>query len=170
MLRRLFYQSEPVNGKPTRVFADDAQPAVVVGRLPAIVLVHGGGGTAYPDWALMWAKRGYAALAMDLNGWGPGRVPLPDGGPSLAGPLVIPVQATPLTDVWSYHAVAAVIRGVSLLRSLPQVNPFLVSVHGISGAATSPASSPAWTRASARPSPATAAATCSTTAPGRRFC
>ena len=132
VLRRLFYQSEPVKGKPTRVFAYYAQPALVLGKLPGIVLVHGGGARAFPEWALMWAKRGYAALAIDVNGCGPDGTPLPDGMPSMTGEFFMPSKPTPLTDIWSYHAVAAVIRGVSLLRSLPQVNPLLVSVHGVS--------------------------------------
>jgi dienelactone hydrolase len=132
VLRRLFYINEPVNGNPTRVFAYYAQPAAAKGKIPGIVLVHGGGGRAFPDWATMWAKRGYAALAMDLNGCGPDGTRLPDGGPSMGGAMLIPAQPIPLNDAWSYHAVAAVIRGVSLLCSLPQVNPSLVSVHGVS--------------------------------------
>ena len=47
----------------------------------AVVLVHGGGGTAFSEWVKLWAKRGYAAIAMDLAGCGPKRVRLDDGGP-----------------------------------------------------------------------------------------
>ena len=132
VLRRLYYQGEALRGKPTRVFAYYAQPAFVRAKLPGVVLVHGGGGTAYSAWALAWAKRGYAALAMDLDGLGPDGLPLPDGGPSLGSDLVMPAQPTALSDLWSYHAVAAVVRGVSVLRSLPQVNPLFISVYGIS--------------------------------------
>ncbi len=49
---------------------------------PAVVLVHGGGGKAFEEWARLWAERGYAAIAMDLGGCGPDRKPLPDGGPN----------------------------------------------------------------------------------------
>ena len=41
------------------------------GPLPAMVLVHGGGGKAFREWAELWAERGYVALAMDLAGHGP---------------------------------------------------------------------------------------------------
>lgn len=129
-LRRLLYESEPYQGKPTRVFAYYAEPDKVEAKLPAMVLVHGGGGTAFPEWAQLWAKRGYVALAMDLAGHGEGRKRLPDGGPNQddAGRF----KQNDLKEMWSYHAVAAVIRGHSLLRSLPNVDPERVGVTGIS--------------------------------------
>lgn len=131
-LRKLSYESEPLNGKPTRVFAYYAQPARVEGRLPAMVLVHGGGGTAFAEWAQLWANRGYAALAMDLAGCGPDRQRLPDGGPGQDDKSKFPRSRTDPREVWTYHAVAAVLRGVSLLRSLPQVDPERIGVTGIS--------------------------------------
>jgi gluconolactonase len=67
----LYYENEPYLGKPTRVFAYLAKPEKVESKLPAMVLVHGGGGTAFQEWAELWAKRGYVALAMDLAGQGP---------------------------------------------------------------------------------------------------
>src|SRR5262245_11819933 len=96
-VRSLFYASEPYGGKPTRVFAYYATPATLAGKTPnkdekypAVVLVHGGGGTAFREWAELWAKRGYAAIAMDLAGSRPtegknphaldSRTRLPDGG------------------------------------------------------------------------------------------
>ena len=83
----LYYEGEIYKGKPTRVFAYYASPATLgsekVGgeKFPAVVLVHGGGGTAFKEWAELWAKRGYAAIAMDLAGCGPNRERLEDGGP-----------------------------------------------------------------------------------------
>ena len=78
-VRSLFYAGEPYGGKPTRVFAYYATPGSVAGdasldkNLPAVVLIHGGGGTAFREWAELWAKRGYAAIAMDLAGYRPDR-------------------------------------------------------------------------------------------------
>ena len=37
-----------------------------------------------------------------------------------------------IQDMWSYHAVAAVVRGHSLLRSLPNVDAERIGVTGIS--------------------------------------
>lgn len=77
-VRSLLFQSEPFNGKPTQVFAYYATPQTLTGSpaaparsLPGIVLVHGGGGTAFREWVEIWAKRGYAAIAMDLTGHAP---------------------------------------------------------------------------------------------------
>ncbi|MHC4354518.1 MAG: alpha/beta hydrolase family protein, partial [Planctomycetota bacterium] len=83
-VRALYYSGEPYKGKPTRVFAYYASPATLDGTspadttFPAVVLVHGGGGTAFSQWAELWAKRGYAAIAMDLAGCGPERKRLDD--------------------------------------------------------------------------------------------
>ena len=33
-----------------------------------MVLVHGGGGTAFAEWVKAWTSRGYAAIAMDTCG------------------------------------------------------------------------------------------------------
>ena len=81
----LIYAGELYRGKPTRVFAYYASPKTLGkggdDKMPGIVLVHGGGGAAFKNWAELWAKRGYAAIAMDLAGKGVGRKPMPDGGP-----------------------------------------------------------------------------------------
>lgn len=72
MIKSLYYTGEPFNGQPTRVFAYYAAPEGVKGKVPGMVLVHGGGGKAFPEWVELWNKRGYAAIAMDLAGHGPG--------------------------------------------------------------------------------------------------
>jgi dienelactone hydrolase len=97
-----------------------------------MVLVHGGGGKAFQDWAEHWAQRGYVALAMDLAGNGPnGR--LPDGGPDQSDQVKFRnFTDAEVGDMWSYHAVAAVLRGHSLLRALPDVDSDRIGVTGIS--------------------------------------
>lgn len=131
-LRRLYYSGEPYMGNPTRVFAYCAFPADVEGRAPGIVLIHGGGGTAFREWAELWSRRGYVAIAMDLAGRGEDKERLPDGGPDQGDEQKFPRQPIPLTDMWSYHAVANCIRAHSLLRSLPEVDPERTAVTGIS--------------------------------------
>jgi len=78
----LYFDSVPYRGKPTRVFARYARPDGK-GPFPAMLLIHGGGGTAIPEWAEHWARRGYAALVFDLKGCGPTDQRMPDGLPSL---------------------------------------------------------------------------------------
>jgi cephalosporin-C deacetylase-like acetyl esterase len=122
VLKQVYYTGEPYLGRPTRVFAYYARPAQFEGTLPAMVLVHGGGGTAFPEWATLWAKRGYAALAMDTAGQGPDRKRLDDGGPNQSHTEKFAhIADHSLNDMWTYHAVAAVIRGHSLLASLPDL-------------------------------------------------
>lgn len=129
-LTPLFYEGEPYRDKPTRVFAYLGRPEKIDGRLPAMVLVHGGGGTAFKEWAQLWAARGYVALAMDLAGHGPDGKRLPDGSPEQDDSAKFGKEK--LKDFWSYHAVANVIRAVSLLASLPEVDPERIGITGIS--------------------------------------
>jgi cephalosporin-C deacetylase-like acetyl esterase len=148
LVRSLMYQGEPYGGKPTRVFAYYATPATLSGdksnedKFPAMVLVHGGGGTAFREWAELWAKRGYAAIAMDLAGHRPvegenahrpeNRQRLEDGGPHQGDPEKFGSIGQPVTEQWPYHAVAAVLRAHSLVRSFPEVDADRTAVTGIS--------------------------------------
>jgi dienelactone hydrolase len=133
LVREVYYAGEPLAGKPTRVFAYYARPATGDGPFPAMVLVHGGGGKAFAEWATLWAERGYAALAMDLAGNGPDGKRLPNGGPPQDDEAKFknfePSQAG---EMWSYHAVAAVIRGHSLLAAQQEVDPRRIGITGIS--------------------------------------
>jgi len=132
-VKSLYYEGEPYKGKPTRVFAYYAAPKDAKGKAPAMVLIHGGGGTAFGQWAKLWADRGYAAIAMDLAGCGPDRKRLEDGGPGQSDKEKFEdVQADALKHAWTYHAVASVIRAHSLLRSLPEVDAERTGVTGIS--------------------------------------
>jgi dienelactone hydrolase len=130
-VQEVYYAGEPYRGKPTKVFAYFAKPDGG-GKFPAMVLVHGGGGKAFRDWALHWAKRGYVALAMDLSGNGPsGR--LPDGGPDQSDESKFrPFTDDDARDMWTYHAVANVIRGHSLLAAHENVDPDRIGITGIS--------------------------------------
>jgi dienelactone hydrolase len=130
-VHEVYYPGEPLHGKPTRVFAYYGKPAGD-GPFPAVVLVHGGGGKAFSQWAEHWASRGYCALAMDLAGNGPkGR--LTDGGPDQTDEFKFrDFDDKTVRDMWTYHAVAAVLRGHTLLASLPEVNKDKIAVTGIS--------------------------------------
>ncbi len=87
-LKSIRYPSEPYRGKETEVFAYYAVPKGR-GPFPAMLLVHGGGGKAFEEWARLWADRGYVALAMDLAGCGPDGQRMPKGGPPMALTLVV---------------------------------------------------------------------------------
>ncbi len=135
-VRAVFYDGLPYRGKPTRVFAWIGIPKTDGGgRLPGMVLVHGGGGTAFDTWVRLWTQRGYAAIAMDLCGCVPvgtyGHWKRHDaGGPPGWGGYDQIDQ--PREDQWTYHAVAGAILGHSLLRAQKQVDPERIGVTGIS--------------------------------------
>lgn len=147
-VRSLLYEGEPLGGKPTRVFAYYATPGTLAGdasldkQLPAVVLIHGGGGTAFRDWAELWAKRGYAAIAMDLAGHRPdegknphqreNRTRISDGGPDQGDEEKFGSIDKPAGEQWPYHAVAAAIRAHSLIRGFTEVDAERTAVTGIS--------------------------------------
>jgi dienelactone hydrolase len=142
-VQSVLYAGEPYEGHPTRVFAYyaspvtlDLEPATAGKKYPGMVLVHGGGGTAFEKWAELYARRGYAAIAMDLSGnWQPDRVKrerLPDGGPNADDVTKFGNPEMPDHDRWTYHAVADVLLAHSLLRSFPEVDAAHTGVTGIS--------------------------------------
>ena len=137
-VRPLFYEGERYQGRPSRIFSylgipDRPAPAAPEERsLPGMVLVHGGGGTAFREWVALWNARGYAAIAMDLGGCQADRRPLPDGGPPQSEDAKFAHPVDGWDDHWVRHAVAAVIRAHSLLRSLPGVDPHRIGLTGIS--------------------------------------
>lgn len=134
----LFYEGHHYKGKPTRVFAYYASPATLdeknadTRRFPTVVLVHGGGGTAFREWVRLWAERGYAAIAMDLAGCGPDRTRLPDGGPGQSHEDKFGTIDEPAQDQWTYHAVTNVISAHSLVRSFDEVDADRTAITGIS--------------------------------------
>ena len=130
LTQEVYFEGEPFNGKPTRVFAYVGRPEGA-GPFPAVVLIHGGGGEAFRDWAMHWAKRGYVSIAMDTAGKGPKKSANPDGGPDQGDNVKFRTDAAP-GDMWTYHAVSAAIRGHSLLLSLPEVDKTRTAVTGIS--------------------------------------
>ncbi len=132
----LFFDAPEFGGRPTRSFAWIGLPEAAVREpVPGMVLVHGGGGTAFAEWVRLWTSRGYAAIAMDTCGCVPGgesgkRPRHEMGGPAGWGDFARVDE--PVTEQWAYHAVADVILAHSLLRSLPQVDAERIGVTGIS--------------------------------------
>jgi cephalosporin-C deacetylase-like acetyl esterase len=137
-IKPVFYDGLPYKGKPTKVYAWIGIPEKRNGKVPGIVLVHGGGGTAFKSWVKTWVERGYAAIAMDLDGMIPvrpegkkrGWQKHADGGPELRGNFAA-ANLKP-EDQFVYHAIADVILAHSLLLSLPEVDKNRTGITGIS--------------------------------------
>lgn len=138
-VREVIYIGEAYGNLPqTQVFAYYATPGSISGDkskdhdLPAIVLVHGGGGSAFKEWVTIWAKRGYAAISMDLSGNGVNGKPLPCGGPS-QDPIAKFTSIDSATNKqWVYHSVCNVILAHSLIRSFKEVDANKTAITGIS--------------------------------------
>ena len=140
-MKAVFFDALPWKGKPTRVFAWMGMPAKSTGKVPAMVLVHGGGGTAHKQWVEMWTARGFAAISIAVEG----QTDQPGGlgasgrrtwkshewaGPARNG--IYGDSSEPLADQWMYHAVADCILANSLLRSLPDVDAEKIGLMGFS--------------------------------------
>lgn len=139
-LKAIYFDGLDYQGKPTKVFAWLGMPqgkADKAGKVPAMVLVHGGGGTAFKEWVARWNARGYAAISIAVEGQTDKRSE--DGeswskhewaGPSRVG--IYGDAKEEFKDQWMYHAVADTVLANSLLRSLPGVDADKVGLMGIS--------------------------------------
>ena len=137
----LYFENEAYKGNPTRVFAWMGMPYLKKGQTcPAMVLIHGGGGTAFDEWVRIWNQRGYATIAIDTCGARPDIPEALHSGDHLrdefSGPkgwgASFKQMNEALEDQWQYHAVMALLRAHTLLASQPGVDPARIGVTGIS--------------------------------------
>ena len=138
-VKAVWIENVPWRGKSTRFFAYYSLPdgATAEKKVPGIVLVHGGHGTAFHTWVKLWNDRGYAAIAMDNCGGIPGaKSHTPEhprhewSGPNGWGRFED--EALPPEEQWVYHAVECVIRSHTFLRNIPEVDASKIGVTGIS--------------------------------------
>ncbi len=128
---------------PTEFFAYVGIPEgpVPEGGFPGIVLIHGGGGTAFPYQTLYWVKQGYAVIALDWYNQRP--VPPADFDGTVTSPYDFPDEepvAPPLSRVpleggkRQDHVsnVANMVLAHSLLLSWENVNPAKTAFVGLS--------------------------------------
>jgi dienelactone hydrolase len=142
-MRAVYFDALDYKGTPTRVFAWLGLPENRNGKVPGIVLVHGGGGTAFKEWVQKWNDHGFAAISIAVEGQTDERNAAgkdkdnPQGWKrhDWAGPRRVGIygdSAEPLQDQWMYHAVADTVLANSLLSSLPEVDADKVGIMGIS--------------------------------------
>lgn len=141
----ILYKSLPYKDNPVQVFAYYSAPEgeAPEGGWPAVVCVHGGGGTAFNQWIQRWNEHGFAAISMDLEGHFPLRAKGEKKGPRISTPAPGPSRVgvfgdydLPVEEQWYYHAVAQVILAHSLIRSFPEVHPDKTGITGISWGGT----------------------------------
>lgn len=127
-LRDILVSGAETDGERPEFFAYIGMPegAVPAGGFPGIVLIHGGGGTAFPQYVRLWVERGYAVIALDWYY----RRPLPNPGELTE----TSVGKVALASGKSGHIVnvANMVLAHSLLRSLESVNPEKTAFVGLS--------------------------------------
>ncbi|MDP4625887.1 MAG: acetylxylan esterase [Akkermansiaceae bacterium] len=133
-IQAIFYDTLDFQGNPTRAFAYLGVPKSDK-PVPAMVLVHGGGGKAFHEWVKIWNDRGYAAISMSLEGHmpndqGEGKLRHEFSGPERVG--MFDDIDKPLEEQWMYHAVSDVMLAHSLLRSMPEIDADRIGMTGIS--------------------------------------
>ncbi len=140
-VKSFFFQNEDLFGKETRVFGWMGMPYLRAGEsCPAMVLVHGGRGTAFDEWVRLWNGRGYAAIAVDLCGCVP-LMPIPEIGVmyrrhKYAGPegwdASFEQMKWKTEDQWQFHAATALLRAHTIIANAKGVDPDRIGVTGIS--------------------------------------
>jgi hypothetical protein len=154
-IRPIYFEALPYRDSNTctRVFGWLSTPVIEEGiapsdiqQVPAVVLVHGGGGTAFKDWNNKWAKNDFASISIAHEGQTDAR---PKKGSNAfknmykfwathlwAGPYrrggAYSDAISPFGEQWMYHAVADTILANNLLRSLPEINSEQIGITGVS--------------------------------------
>jgi len=153
-IKAITYDGAEMDGQKTKVFAYVGFPQnVTEGKVPAVVLIHGGGGYPYLMWIKKWNDLGYAAIAMSTTGYFPNTVNagftesgFPDAKWNYGlhgifaedGYINAPDNdhmrnsEAPFQSQWMYHAVTQVIHAGNILRAEPQVDPDKIGIIGIS--------------------------------------
>jgi len=124
-IEEVYYQSRPYNGKPVRIFGYFCYPLNSKKPLPALLIVHGGGGTASQKRASRWARHGYATFAIDLPGKGERRRSSRSTGPNMDVPTL-------LRGNYLVHAVAATRNAITYLSQRKEVDPQRIGMIGLS--------------------------------------
>ena len=138
----LYFEGEEYEGRPARVFAYIGFPegASAQSKVPAMVLVHGGGAHAWAPWVQYWVDRGYAAISMDCFGQAyVGETPYEDDSAfwalDPASHMTIDnfaSRALPLREQWFYYFISDIILAHNVLRADERVDTQKIGLTGIS--------------------------------------
>ncbi len=155
-IKAITYDGFEYKGNKTKIFAYVGFPegASADSPVPAIVLVHGGGGHPYMEWVRVWNELGYAAIAMETTGYYPSAVNVgvdesdnskfvygitadfAEEGYGNAPNRTYPTVYTPVEDQWAYHGLSQVILAGNILRADSRVDADKVGITGVSWGGT----------------------------------
>lgn len=122
----------PYRGRMTEVFGYLGVPKQASADVPGMLLLHGGGGRAFPEWVAQWTARGFAALAIDLGGQDAHGDRHTCSGPPQDNEDKLEDPAIDWDNHWFHHAVVAAVRGHTILRHWSGVQAERTGVVGIS--------------------------------------
>ncbi len=155
-IKAITYDGLEYKGGKTKIFAYVGFPegASEESPVPAVVLVHGGGGHPYMEWVRLWNERGYAAIAMETTGYFPlvanaGTIGgttdnanfsygltedfAEEGYVSAPGPdRLYPTEYMEVSEQWAYHGISQVILAGNILRQDKRVDVDNIGITGIS--------------------------------------
>ncbi len=139
-MQAIYIDGLTYEGKPTKFFGWLGIPENLTKPAPGIILVHGGGGTAYKEWVQKWNDQGFIAFSIAVEGQTDVFVEAQASqgswerhqwaGPSRNG--IYGDSDRAIEDQWMYHAVANSILANSFLRDVPEVDPQQIGIMGIS--------------------------------------
>ncbi|HVN66959.1 MAG TPA: alpha/beta fold hydrolase [Candidatus Sulfotelmatobacter sp.] len=130
-VEEVYYLSRSYKRQPVRIFGYYCYPVNHAGKLPAILLSHGGGGCASLARADAWARRGYAVLAIDLPGKGEKRACSRSTGPDMDVVNLVKTEPDPSYN-YLVHAVAAARNGITFLTQRKEVDADRIGMIGLS--------------------------------------
>lgn len=103
---------------------------VPVGGFPGVVMVHGGGGTAFPNHVKTWIGQGFAVIALDWYNQRPSYPRDANGGPREGEMKKVDLPGGKRNDIVAN--VANITLAHSLLRSMPDVDAGRIAYVGLS--------------------------------------
>ena len=131
-VEEVYFTSEIAGGEPVRVYGFIARPEPVEGRIPAILELHGGGGTANKASATGFARDlGMCVLNIDWSG-------RPERGTHVSTAAGLPTDlfgdprgvTEDLSDFSARHTIRALVRCIDFLEAQPYVDPDRIGVMG----------------------------------------
>lgn len=145
-IKEIAYRGTEYEGKYTKNFAYYGIPQNQKGQLPAVLLLHGGGGHAFLDWVTDWMKQGYIAMAIDTEGqfpqetekdgnvWGrniPEAVKTKD---EISGPQndYMSNSEKAVENQWIFHASVLSLLALNIFRHDEHVDKAKIGICGIS--------------------------------------
>ena len=138
--KAVFIRSD-YNNQESYAFAYLGIPSEPLEGKPAILLVHGGGGSAYYEWVNAWVAKGYVALSIDLEGHIPNKTgTIGDGPANLYHNSTYPAphnqnmgdENADITLTWLHYACRTCIIANSFLHHYAGVDPYKIGVCGVS--------------------------------------